>query len=365
MHPHLRLASYRSILSPFFKTMNNKVPSLISRLTALALFSSPFCVTQTHGQEVYSQIVGAIALDVPSQSDVVVAFPFKRSASIRGQVSSVEASAVAISDVALTANEFAATGGEPTHYLYVESGALEGRRYDIVSNTATTITVDGAEIGALDDAQVSVREHWTLGKAFPSGLGEPEVEPGLRQFELIVPTQVSLGTGIAAERVFYFYNSAWREVGKPLTKSASNVAFEPGTAFVVRNNAMDTLRTYLFGEVVQSTLAIPVVSSAAEAVDNFVAFERPLAVSLDELDGVTEVIEAGDRLVVFGRTNKFGPGKSVVEYEYTGVQWQQVGTTANAGGHMIEPGEGIAIRKAAGADAENFWVNEWSLPTND
>lgn len=343
--------------------MNNKVSSFITRATALALFASPVCIAPLQSQEVYSQIVGAIAVDVPAESDVVLAFPFKRSASFRGGVESSAAEVVTVGDGVLTAGEFTPENGEATHFLYVESGTLKGRRFDIVSNTVSGVTLDQTPTGLAQNDEVSIREHWTLSEAFPQGVGfVEEVEAGLREVEVIIPEQASIGGGLAAERVFYFYADAWREVGKPLTSDVGGTAFGPGTAIVVRNNGSESLRTYFFGEVVDTPLAIPVVSNAAESVDNLIGFEIPLEITLTELNAIgnlADVLEPEDRLLVYSRSGK---NPEATAYQYTGTQWQQEGSTADAGATKILAGEGLAIRKAAGADDTTYLVNEWSLP---
>ena len=355
--------------------MNNKVSSILARVTALALIASPICCLELRSQEVYSQIVGAIALNIPKESDLVVSFPFKRSASFRGDVVGAPTSnSFNVVANSLTQGEFG-----PSHYVYVEDGVLRGRRFDIVSNTASSVTVDASTLNGLGVGdKISIREHWTLDEAFPQGIASVTVaEAGLREIELIVPDRTSVGGGIAANRVFYFYKgaaeaAAWREVGKALNVDVGDTIIEPGTAFVVRNNS-EAVRTYFFGEVVTAPLAIPVVSADDSIVDNFVAIERPLGIALPDL-GLTSGVFApstgqtpetrGDLLRVYSPTAGKKISNEVIEdyYLFNGT-WYAAANNAVATTVKVAAGMGIAIRKKSTvSDATTFWVNDWSLP---
>lgn len=337
----------------------------LAGLLAIALLGTAGSVK---ADEVYSQIVGAIAIDVPAESDLVLSFPFKRSASFRGSVASSDPSVLTLDNASFTANEFSSG-----FYVFIEEDSANsdnkiGRRYNVTANTDTTVTVDagGDDLSSLVDAVISVREHWTLSSAFPSGFGfVQETQPGLRNIELIVPDAASVGGGLAVSKLYYFYDGAWRELSQPMGDSADDAVLAPGASFVVRNNSEEEVRSYFFGEVVDAPLAIPVVSNVSEEVDNFVSLERPLAITLDELIGdsglgIEDVLGTGDQLLVYGMGT--GQNKVPTAYEYVGGQWQVVGDTADAGSIEIQAEQGIAIKRAAG-NGSGTWVNEWSLPS--
>lgn len=355
------------------------MPSHLSHLAALALFASPLCSPLAQSQEVYSQIVGAIAVDLPPVSDVMVAFPFKHSASFRGAVVSDAGDTITVADNALDAGAF-----DSKFFLYIEEStdaSIEGRRFDIVSNTASAIKVDldGGSIASLGAGdRVSVRSHWTLGEAFPGGIASvEETEPGVREIEVVVPVKASVGTasvggGLSPSRIFYFFNDAWREFGKPITASANDAVLEPGASIVIRNNGSVDRQTYVFGEVVTTPLSVAIEQRSGQTVDNFVSLERPIALKLSELNLETsdafEVSSSDapedreDVLLVYaadeGRLS--GP---VAQYFFNG-NWKSVSdTSTNANNVTIEAGMGLAIRKAAGADAVTYWVNNWNLPS--
>lgn len=340
--------------------MKNKVSNFLIRTTALALLATPFYAVS--GQEVYSATIGAVAMKVPGQSDVMVALPFKKEKAGGGTVSTVDGSIATLGASSLTAGELDATGDVASHYLYVETGALMGRHFDIESNTASSVTLDASDLTGLAGADVSIREHWTLGTLFPEGVGYvEELEAGLREIEVIMPDFASVGGGIAASRIFYYYSSAWREVGKPLTEAVDAVVVEPGASFVVRNNGSSDLDYFFFGEVEYGPLAIPLVS-ASDVVDNFVAVERPLGLTVSDLQlhSSPAFDAANDRLLVYPMTD--GINKTPTVYMYSGGTWQvEGGNGGDVGSTLIEAGQGIAVRKAADSDGTDYWVNEWSI----
>ncbi|MDQ8202506.1 TIGR02597 family protein [Pelagicoccus sp. SDUM812003] len=360
--------------------MNIKVPSYLKRLATLALASAPFAGPQLQAEEVYSQIVGAIALDIPADSDVVVSFPFKQSSSYGGRVHSVSGAELDVGDGVsiLSSGDFDAVGGQATHYVLVEDGSLEGRHFDIVSNTDQKITLDTSEnLSGLDQAIITVREHWTLGEAFPNGIGSNAVfEASGPQVQLLVPEEVKVGGGFDVASLYYFYQGAWRAVGEKLDLEANGAnsnddVIAPGASVMVRNNSMDDIRTYFFGEVVTSPIAIPIESSSSDVVDNYVSVSRPLGLTLAEFGlsaggaftastSLAEV-DRGDLLLVYSYTES-GKNKTADQYFLYNNEWYLAGGDGTpVSDTVIKAGQGVVIRKKAGEDGVNYWTNNWSL----
>ncbi|MBK1878406.1 TIGR02597 family protein [Pelagicoccus mobilis] len=342
--------------------MKNKVSTFLTRATALALFAAPFC--SINAQEVYSATIGAVAIKVPSQSDVMVALPFKQEKAAGGSVSSVDAAVATLGASTLPDGEYGASG----HYLYVEDGSLQGRHFDIVSNTPSTVTLDASDLTGLAGANISIRKHWTLDALFPEGVGyHEETEPGRRVVEVVLPEAASEGGGLAVAKIYYFFEDTWREFGKAIDESndAGGTVVQPGEAFVVRNNGGTDLDYFFFGEVEYGPLAIPLQSSS-DVVDNFVAVGRPLGLKIEELGLHTNpsVFGANDRLLVYpnGQQGLLGSDLKPTVYLYASDKWQvEGGDGTNVGGTLIEAGQGIAVRKAADAAGTEYWVNDWSI----
>ena len=346
-----------------------------SSIFRIATFSSLFAtVPLASAQEVFSQIVGAIAMDLPANSDVVVATPFNQTASFRGVAASASGGQINLSSDALTAGAFNETGGVATHYVLIESGTLQGQRIAIISNTASSLNLGGADLTGLaaDDA-ISIVSYWTLGSAFPQGVAfHEETAPGNRELEVILTTQAAVGGGLQAKDVFYFYNGAWRKVGASKSESFNSQILEPSTAFVIRNNAA-AKTSYFFGEVVTAPLAVPLQRSDSGLVDNFVSIERPLDISLIELglhdSGVFEVTTDAnnptDQLLLYSLSSAGKNKQPTASYFFFNNAWRKVGADINTSfdSDVISAGMGIAIRKAQAVQSDQLtWVNQWELP---
>lgn len=383
MHLYLQL---RLDLTPHFKIMPEK-KSIIKSIAAAAVVTLAPFASQSSAEEVYSQIVGAIALNIPEGSDVVVSFPFKQSTLFAGAATSASdgAGTITIStDSSLTANEFATGSGDfpSSHYLAIESGSLEGRTFGIVSNDAGSITIDVTDAGvdagdiAADD-MFSVAEYWTLKTAFPSGVASiDESEPGMRTVEFILPSSSSAAGSMNAEGVYYFSEGAWRQLGKPLSYVADDLALAPQSAFVIRNNGDQAIKSYFFGEVTEAPLAIPLAVAENEDLDSFVSIGRPLDVKIQDLglqgSGVfvetTDSNDIQDKVLVYSLDETGKNKKPVGEYYYYNSAWRKVGADigSDSGGDVVSPSMAIAVRKAKlGAvptSSYQYWVNEWSIP---
>ncbi len=330
------------------------------------------------GQEVYSQIVGAISINLPAESDVIVSFPFKQSAAYRGTVESVSDNGgdlvVNVATDSLTASAFDA-GSNVTHYLVFESGAQQGVHLDIQSNTASQINLDGGSTDGLQNGdEVAVYPHWTLGSAFPLGVAnEDEDEPGTRSIEVIVPQAVSSEGNMVPSGIYYFSGGAWRQVGAGIDSNADDAVLEPGRALVIRNNDAEAKDALFFGEVIDSPIAIPLSESDTFVSDNFVGLNRPLAIALDELglapggvfEETTDPGDPNDLLLVYSLTESGKNKQPSASYFYYNGAWRKVGDeAADSGSDVIEPGMGLAVRKIqVGSDPQDAnWVNEWELP---
>jgi uncharacterized protein (TIGR02597 family) len=347
---------------------------IIAALAPLVALSS-----SVRAQEVYSQIVGAISIDLPAESDVIVAFPFKQSAEFRGVLESASENGSVTLTVAadsLTSGAFDSQSGAPTHYVVVETGVQKGTHLDVTSNTASGIVVGGGTSAGLANGDgIAVYPHWTLGSAFPLGVdNEDESEPGLRKIEVIVPESSSAEGDMIPEGIYYFSGGSWRQVGAGINAVVDNAVLYPGRAMVIRNNDTVAKNALFFGEVIDAPIAIPLSESDQYASDNFVGLNRPLAIALNELglttggvfEETTDPANPNDLLLVYSSTAPGKNKKPVAEYYYYNGAWREVsaGAAVDKGTDTIEPGMGLAVRKVKvdSNPGDTNWVNEWSLP---
>ncbi len=351
-----------------------KIKRLIAIVASLATAG-----TVVKAQEVYSQIVGAISINLPAESDVIVSFPFKQSAEFRGVLESASGTGdlvVTVASDSLTSAAFDAQSGTPTHYLVIESGAQKGVHLDIASNSASQITLDGGSSTGLQNGdQIAVYPHWTLSSAFPLGVAnEDEDEPGLRKIEVIVPEATSSAGNMIPEGIFYFSDGAWRQVGAGIDSVADNSVLYHGRALVIRNNDAEAKNALFFGEVIDAPIAIPLSESDQYASDNFVGLNRPLAIALDGLgligggvfEETTDPESPKDKLLVYSLTATGKNKKPAASYYYYNGAWREesAGASVDKGSDLIEPGMGLAVQKIqVGSNPEDSnWVNEWELP---
>lgn len=336
--------------------------------------------TIAKAQEVYSQIVGAIAIDLPAESDVIVSFPFKQSADFRGVIESTVDDGtvrIVVATDSLTIGSFDSSGGIPTHYVVIESGTQQGIHVDIASNTASQISLTGGSATGLQVGdEIAVYPHWTLGSAFPNGVANhEETEPGLRKIEIIIPKAVSSEGNMVPEGIFYFFNGAWRAVGGGLSSNVDATVFSPWRAMVIRNNDSAAKKALVYGEVIDAPIVIPLSESDVFAADNFVGLNRPLDIAINDLGltsgGVfTETTDPGDpqdMLIVYSSGAKKNKHLfPLAEYYYYNGGWREraAGSGDDRGSDVISPGMGVAIRKIK-VDAnpqDSNWVNQWELP---
>lgn len=356
----------------------NSLPRLKSFIVAGLLLGSGGAVSKA--QEVFSQIVGAIAIDLPAQSDVIVSFPFKQSADYRGVIESVSDNGtvnITVAADSLTANAFDAVGDNPSHYIVFESGTQQGVHVDIGSNTSSQISLDGGSSAGLQNGdEIAVYPHWTLDSAFPNGVANhEETEPGLRQVEVVIPEATSEEGSMTPEGIYYFFNGAWRLFNGGLDSDAGATVLSSWRAMVIRNNSDAAKKALLYGEVIDAPIAIPLSESDVFTADNFVGLNRPLDIALNDLglatggvfEATTDPGSPKDLLIVYSG----GPGKNkhldpLAQYYYYNNAWREkdAGENVDRGDDLISPGMGVAIRKSKvdSNPQDSNWVNEWELP---
>lgn len=135
------------------------------------LATATFSLAQT----VSTPIVGFSKVTIPNGSRAVVPGFVKPAA----YSSSGTVSGQSVAATSLTANAFQPTqfsGGTPnfpTHYLEIVSGPYEGYSFDVVSNTVTSVVVDGLPV-ALNGTTIQyvVRPHLKIGDIDSSTLPE-------------------------------------------------------------------------------------------------------------------------------------------------------------------------------------------------
>ena len=284
-------------------------------------------------------------------------------------------------------NQFVyAAGTQPNHYYALIGPATlanpkEGHTYPIVSNTATTITVDLGQdtlTGIPANAQLSVIPNWTLATIFPTADQGVSFTGTIStaQYKTQVRVPDVSAPGVNLPYIDYFFsnnvngtsgNIGWRLVGDNTTDHGDD-ALLPDSHFVVRNlNGAPTLPLVTLGGVLMKKLTVPLVTRTAGQQDNPVSLLRPLDVALNATglkisDGS---FTANDQLLMFDN--------SVAGYDKAPRIYMQNGAASNGpwrlstdsvtdrGNDIIPASVGFIVRKATGSGQPAFWVNNFPV----
>jgi uncharacterized protein (TIGR02597 family) len=352
-------------------------PQFLLHLVPLALGLS---LTGAFAQSAISPAIGFNKVTCNGNSDTLISVPFHQKPEFVGVSSATPEDTTGGSidpgeDIVLTVGSAAFGSLVGTHYIRFTGGAKNGFSYDVSGNTGTSITVDGMGddlSGVLATDPFKIVPHWTFATLFPSGAGvHASASEFIRQTEILVLDQVSLGINKSAVAVFFYLGSAgeWRQVGGGAVSKDSQVVL-PHQAFIVRhnNNAAST-QFCPSGRVPSGQHAIQVDIGTVKN-DVFLSLDRPIDVSLDESGLVasgaftssgSEFIRA-DELLVFDNTAT-GINKSAVAVYFhlaSANQWRKVGGgNGDAGADMVfTAGNAVVLRKSqAGAAGTTFVVN--------
>jgi hypothetical protein len=112
-------------------------------LAILALAATPaFLHAQTTS---YSDVVGYYKKSFPTGGSLH-SVALLKPVTFQGTATSISSAVLTCNGANWSANAFVPVNGLPTYYVEITSGPREGYLYDIVSNTANTVTVDDASL---------------------------------------------------------------------------------------------------------------------------------------------------------------------------------------------------------------------------
>jgi len=343
-----------------------------TKLTYSLLAAAAACCMAQGQTTAYTTPVGYVTLDIPANSDSHVGQPLIREIAYQGVASSAVGSVVNLAQSAsLIANQFvyAPPAQAKSYYLQVVGGSLNGRYFDVVSNTTTSITIDngGVDISAVTDFKVI--PYWTLGTLFPGGTGvgttEDIFEPnGLVQFK----DPAATGANRPAPKSYFHYTGSdesgtgWYDNDNVAEGVQDNLTIDPFIAARVRNFG-SLKQVVVSGSVPTSAVAVPVVT-AAVTNDNYLSVQYPMDVTLagSGLSAVvtpsTDIFEPVDLVQIYNETAS-GRNKAIVAtyFYYTGNEeagtgWYDndnvaAGLQDNVVG-ILKAGRTFTVRKSAG-----------------
>jgi hypothetical protein len=151
----------------------------------------------------------------------------------------------------------------PLHYAEILSGPQTGLILDILSNTATTITVKGntASFGLTGTEQFCIRAHATLGTVFKDGGG------------LTAGTDFVTLIGETGRKTYAFNGSFWEDEE---VNDANNIIVYPGQAFLITHSAGTTATVTFGGDKVAYVKSGPTKIPLYPGIPNLIGSPNPL-----------------------------------------------------------------------------------------
>lgn len=238
-----------------------------------------------------------MSLDIPANSDSHVGQPLVRQVAYSGTAVSASGSVITLSaNAGLTVDQFIySPPSQPnSYYLQVVGGALDGRYFDVLSNTSSSITVDNGSVDISSITSFKVIPFWTLGTLFPDGAGVGTTadvfEPnGLVQFK----DPSAAGVNRPSPKSYFHYTgeeeagTGWYDNDNVAAGLQNDLTIDPSLVARVRNfGALKSL--VISGTVPTNAVATPVVT-AATPNDSYLAVQFPVDVTLAQ-SGLSEVV---------------------------------------------------------------------------
>lgn len=328
-----------------------KLASYFGALVPTVLFC---CVSsQSLAVEAVTNPVGVIQKTALGESDTFLSIPLKRPAVFNGVVDAYTPKLI----TAAGSPSWSADGWADGYYVFIRSGAVEGTYTMIIGNGADTLNTADVVGGLAQGDSFSIHPFWTLGTFFPDGDGLHSSPSHVqRNSEIFIPDAGGEGINLAAEATYYYYNSAFRQVGAALDSTYDNTILYPDAYIILRNKIAESTTVTFTGEVVMGGLSLPLMSTDTGQQDNVVGLQRPIEMTLDE-SGLGTSLSAGDQLLVWDDSqadfNRLAA--DAIVYIWNGSSWN--GGVNGGADQVFTPGSGVLIRRGTGALEEVDWSN--------
>ena len=298
-----------------------KLPLLFS-LTAIAMLPSS-------AETIRSKPMGMVKITSKKDSDLPFSIPLDRRPDYAGSALRVSGNEITVSGTPFTASQFVyAAGSQPnTYFMLVRSGTLEGRIYDLVSNTTTSFTVnpnhpsnDLSAQGLQATDKICVVPYWTLGTLFPNGEGVPaSTDPFNPTGLVLVRNADEAGIRRAPSKAFLYYNDTtgdadgWYDSGNLGGGLVNDLPLTREAFYVLRNLGMGDTSVSFLGDVpvVPFTTEVGNIESGP-AQDSYLGSPYPVEMALGE----SGLITSGAFRV---SSDPFAPTDLLLTYDYAAI----------------------------------------------
>jgi len=225
------------------KIAQSKLMYLIALLVITAL---PLCA-----QTVSTPIVGFNKPSFPAGNSAHTA-TFVKANVFQGSAASRTATTLTVSSASF--GSLAPSGGLPTHYVKITSGPMEGYVLDILSNTSTSVTVDGNLSTAGATPSFVIRPHVKASDLFA---GNTSLSPGsdtLTLFNDNGTSTILLWAGSDSP-------TGWID---PLSEATQDAVLYPGQGFLLTSQSSGNFTSS--GIVETSPVVVPLYPGAVNLV---------------------------------------------------------------------------------------------------
>ncbi len=343
-------------------------------------------------EAVHTSPLGYAKITCLRNSDTIVGVPFR----IQGSVTTILSANPTTAQNGETATlTFSQTSLPPlnSHYMKFNGGTRDGRWFDIIANTANSITIslNGDNLtGVVSGNSIVIAQYWTLDTLFPpaqattswtldSATGN-QVPNGHaivasatallmeRKTELLLPNVTGTGVSRLPGTPHYVTANTWRLQG--VSGSYGSQTLFPDSYFIVRHKSSVPHPTVFrsVGEVEMKNFTIPLATNISGSRDTYIAIPRPIDIRLDQLNlaGTDAFVTSDgaflsqrrDQLLVFDNSaNQISKIPSAAYY-FTGGNWRISGNSDPQNHVVIRAGSGLVIRKyQTPGGTTSFWNN--------
>ncbi len=314
-------------------------------------------------QQVTTDPVGFVSVNVPANSDAVIAVPLNRASVFKGVIQSISGSVLTIAGTSpgWATNSFVQSlpSQTDTYSVLIATGTNEGMTAKITANSANTLTVQlgaGDSLSAVKTEEangaglgdhIDIMPHWTpstLISAVPDGT------------ELYAFDNTTPGQNVSPTTLLQFFTGfGWFETVGFTDQSNRPMLF--GSGFILRNNSASAVSIALTGSVPMATNRLVLRTLAANtAQDQTIGYMSPVPTALS---AVNLGAQDNDELYLFDNSvsgkNK-SPATLLVFFGglwYNSITFAEVTSTT-----ILQPGNAMIYRKTGTASPQNFvWQN--------
>jgi uncharacterized protein (TIGR02597 family) len=213
-----------------------------------------------HAQSVATNPVGYNVFSLPKGSSILVNTFVQPTAyqSTAASYTSASNSVVTVSNSGstLTSGSFNETGAEPSYFMEILSGSSTGLIVDVLSNTASTITVNAnlSSFGVSGTTSFCIRPHTTLASLFPPGSG---LTANIDLLKLYFPNKTSQTYEYTTS-----YSDGWMNVNT-FADAGSQIIY-PGQGFILVTQSTESVP--IMGTVKPGPTIVPLYAGAANIV---------------------------------------------------------------------------------------------------